>query len=352
MILTDLKAWVVRTPLKQTVEWTVGGREAVAEHLWLQVTGDDGRTGISEIPVKPFWTGCDGDIAIRMVERMLAPRSIGKTPAEALKATALLRGQNYLLAALGNALADLAAPAPEMTKSLAVVLTRNEPAFMTEAVGRVRDLLGVSAIKIKVGAGLKTDTEAISAVRKALGPDGILTIDANGAYSIEDGLELCRIGAGQGVVFVEDPFPLTPDRHIGEAISRAAAPVCADRILDYASLAEGMLEAGAGYLATKTNRIGPEGAAAVADAAERHGAGTVSALFGDGQVGAAQIVRNDRSSLPVEAGFFLELDNPVSLSGVAITDGRITIPAGRLSGLIDMDSLNAQAHLTWETGHG
>ena len=106
----------------------------------------------------------------------------------------------------------------------------------------------------------------------------------------------------------------------------------------------GCSTAGIGVLAVKPGRIGPKAAAAVARAAAGRGAGRVLALFGEGPLGAAQMVRAAAlSDYPIEAGFHLGLSDPLPVEGLTVSDGRIRLPAGRLSEMVDAGALARRA---------
>ena len=68
---------------------------------------------------------------------------------------------------------------------------------------------GISKVKMKVGKdwGTKQDEDLIRvrAVRKEIGTDAELFVDANGAYSAKQAIEMARLFAEQGVTYFEEP---------------------------------------------------------------------------------------------------------------------------------------------------
>jgi L-alanine-DL-glutamate epimerase-like enolase superfamily enzyme len=68
---------------------------------------------------------------------------------------------------------------------------------------------GVSKVKMKVGKDWGTkqgeDLARVKAVRKAIGPDAELFVDANGAYSAKQAIEMAHLFAEQGVSYFEEP---------------------------------------------------------------------------------------------------------------------------------------------------
>lgn len=351
MTIIRIEAWVTETAYRSAVMFTVGGAEQSVHHLWLRVTDETGNQGLSETIVKPAWTGLDGQTAIAAVEHLLWPRMAGTVAAQAHAAVQALRGLPVLHAAVGHALRDLDRPHPARAVELASVLTRDTAPAMSTAAKRARDSHGIRAIKIKVGQGLETDAACLSALRRALGADAAISLDANSAYSVENGLELCHIAADHGAIFVEDPWPMSPDRTTQDAIARAPLPICADRPLNDSFQGQAMLDRGALMLAIKPNRIGPDAALTIEDAALATGAHSVAAMFGEGCLGAVQQVRGVRSDMAFEAAHWLGLDAPVAVLGMSISDGKLNTPDGRAADLVDVAEIESKAFLSWEAHH-
>jgi L-alanine-DL-glutamate epimerase-like enolase superfamily enzyme len=69
----------------------------------------------------------------------------------------------------------------------------------------------ISKVKMKVGkdwgAKQEEDLARVSAVRKAIGPDAELFVDANGAYTAKKAIDMARRFAEQGVTYFEEPVP-------------------------------------------------------------------------------------------------------------------------------------------------
>ena len=65
---------------------------------------------------------------------------------------------------------------------------------------------GFKAIKMKVGLGLDQDEQHVKAVRKAIGLEVDLMIDANHAYSYSEALELCSRLESEKIKFFEEPI--------------------------------------------------------------------------------------------------------------------------------------------------
>jgi len=65
---------------------------------------------------------------------------------------------------------------------------------------------GFKGIKMKVGLGIATDVEYVTAVRKALGEETELMIDSNHAYSLKEAIQLCNKIQELNISWFEEPI--------------------------------------------------------------------------------------------------------------------------------------------------
>ncbi len=72
-----------------------------------------------------------------------------------------------------------------------------------EATGYVEQ--GFRGIKMKVGFGVDQDIAVVKAVRKAIGDDVFLAMDANHAYDVPNALKLARAVEDQDIAWFEEP---------------------------------------------------------------------------------------------------------------------------------------------------
>jgi D-galactarolactone cycloisomerase len=77
--------------------------------------------------------------------------------------------------------------------------------------------------KIKIGRGLRSDVGRVRAAREALGPDKLLMVDINGAYTVDVALECARAIAPFDIHWIEEPLP--PGDFAGYAELRARSPI-------------------------------------------------------------------------------------------------------------------------------
>lgn len=83
--------------------------------------------------------------------------------------------------------------------------------------------LGFGGIKMKVGLEPLLDIERVKAIRKAIGPDMLIDIDVNGAYSPKDAIYVLKRVADCGNIIVEQP--VNRDDLYGMAMVRKAVDV-------------------------------------------------------------------------------------------------------------------------------
>jgi D-galactarolactone cycloisomerase len=77
--------------------------------------------------------------------------------------------------------------------------------------------------KIKIGRGLKSDVERVREAREALGPDKLLMVDINGAYTADIALACARAIEPYDIHWIEEPLP--PGDLAGYAELRARSPI-------------------------------------------------------------------------------------------------------------------------------
>ncbi|MEO7028542.1 MAG: enolase C-terminal domain-like protein [Acidobacteriaceae bacterium] len=85
---------------------------------------------------------------------------------------------------------------------------------------------GISMVKMKIGTHPEDDPRRVELARKAIGPDVRLFVDANGAYTVTQAIELAHTFADQGVRWFEEP--VSSDNLIGLRQVRERAPLGMD----------------------------------------------------------------------------------------------------------------------------
>jgi L-alanine-DL-glutamate epimerase-like enolase superfamily enzyme len=197
----------------------------------VRVTADDGAIGWGQ--TAPY----NADITALILHRQVAPHALGadaddiegliaKLPEREHKfpGSHLYRAIAGLDTALwdlrgkraGRSVCELLGGTPRPYPVYASSMRRDiQPADEAERLARLREENGYAAFKFRIGKECGHDedewpgrTEAIvPAVRKALGPDAILMVDANSCYRPKKAIEVGRMLESQGVLHFEEPCP-------------------------------------------------------------------------------------------------------------------------------------------------
>lgn len=178
---------------------TAGGVVSARELLLLRLEDADGAVGYGEAaPFEPY-DGVSLDAVVSAVR-----------DADAWETDAVGGLPPHARAAVEMALLDLEArrearPVGEPGAE-AIAVNRTLPAGPPEEVARrARDGLrdGYSCFKLKVG--LPDDADRVAAVRDAIGPWPALRLDANGAWSAREAIEMARAFEPHDIELLEQP---------------------------------------------------------------------------------------------------------------------------------------------------
>lgn len=104
----------------------------------------------------------------------------------------------------GKSLFDISPHAPDVMR-LAGVIPAAEPKFAA-GMAKVLHKLGYRRFKVKVGNDAERDHARLAAVRKTVGGDSRLAVDANAAWTWEEAVDRMRWLAEFGVDVVEEPL--------------------------------------------------------------------------------------------------------------------------------------------------
>lgn len=271
----------------------------VVEHRRILLVELEGTSGGPRPSVARAWGECVAgehpnygpetiDTAWLMIRQELAPRFFGWSfdhPREVSPRLAeSFRGHRMARAALEMASWELAArldgkPLAELlggtreTVSAGVSLGIQEsPEALLEKARQAFER-GYAKVKAKIRPG--ADVEMMEPLRRAFGPEAVLAVDANAAYSLDDPdhMERLRRLDGLGLLMIEQPLE-------GEDLVRHArlqrqldTDLCLDESITSPNRAEDMIELGAGRVINiKPGRVGGFAPAiAIHDLAEKAG---------------------------------------------------------------------------------
>ena len=230
--IVSVEARTVHIPLRQA---TAFARRQVTsrDYTLVKVRTDEGIEGIGHC----YAGHSGGNVVTTAVREMLAPMLIGADP----NATELLWKNMYqevllhgrvgsvmrALSILDNAIWDRNARAANLPlyKYLGAAYENTVPAYASGGYyleGKTPEMLGdemasyvalgFSAVKMKVGRGdLQSEEARIAAARKAIGPEVLLMLDANNAWSdVPTALRYLDRFAPYDPYWIEEPF--SPDQ--------------------------------------------------------------------------------------------------------------------------------------------
>ncbi len=136
----------------------------------------------------------------------------------------------------GKPVVELLGGTPGRLRAYASSMKRDiTPEEEAERMLRLRDRHGFDAFKFRVGAECGRDrdewpgrTEAIvPTMRRALGPEATLLVDANSGFSPARAIEVGRMLEAEGVVHYEEPCPyweLEQTKEVADALSTSTSP--------------------------------------------------------------------------------------------------------------------------------
>ncbi len=355
-----LERWAVHVlelPFVRAIQWADVVEQA-ATYVILELRTSDGMIGIAEATVKPTWSGITVNSLKTALEEIFLPRLKALDLADGEPIRTMLAGipENQTAKMLiDNAWWDLRSQAAGValweffggTRTLPVsaTLTRAPTDTMAKEAEALVRRHGFRTLKLKGGQSVRPDLEALAAVRRAVGNDVMLYVDANGAYAANDGVGYARMLGEAGIELVEDPYPLEPNAFFRDAQARLPVRMLVDFACARATDATGFLDVGAKALSVKPGRYGLSEAWTIARRAEAAGALAVAGLFGESMLGAipqlafAGALRG--ATIAAETSFLGLAAQPLA-TPLAIAEGVIELPATPgLATLVDWKRVHA-----------
>ena len=208
------------------------------------------------------------DGAQHVIERFFAPVLLARpalTAADVARLLAVFEGHPMAKAAVEMAVLDaelraagtsfathLGAVRDRVPAGVSVGITDDVETLLDQVEGYLAD--GYLRIKLKIEPGL--DVERVRAVRARVGPDVALQVDANAAYTVDDGPHLAALDE-LDLLLIEQPLP--PDDIAGHVVlaRRLRTPICLDESVTSAGVARDCIERGATAIVNiKAGRVG------------------------------------------------------------------------------------------------
>ncbi|MBO5273464.1 MAG: dipeptide epimerase [Clostridia bacterium] len=243
MIIKDIEISEIKIPLVVPFKTALRTVDAVDDIL-VRVTSDTGEVGYGEAPPTAVITGDIKPSIAGAIMNILRPTLIGRDVDDLIgNAAAMdlaLHGNNSAKAAVDIALWDLYAKS--CGKPLCRVLggkAREVETDVTISVNPIEEMVadslrgvsdGFNILKIKVGReGLK-DVERIREIRRAVGPDIKLRVDANQGWEAKQSVRIIAAMEDEGldIDLVEQPVKAHDLEGMRYVTSNTYTPILAD----------------------------------------------------------------------------------------------------------------------------
>jgi muconate cycloisomerase len=228
MKITGIETFRVALPTRRTHTWAGNYTPIGKDYVIVRLRVEDGTTGVGEAQVLKDWGGDFGarygeapQTTVTVINEFLAPLLVGEDVRQIERLHArmdkFVRGYPYAKAALDVAIHDAVGklhglPVYQLLGGLvrrevplahSLGLMEIEPA-VTEAQQAVDE--GIRTIKVKVGIDAARDVEIVRRIRKQVGPDVRIRVDANQGYrSWKEALQVTRRMQEFDIQYMEQP---------------------------------------------------------------------------------------------------------------------------------------------------
>lgn len=206
MKITNIEVFRIRLPIRRTHGWASGGDSLLGNgYLIVRLTVENGLQGVGEAPTLKEWGGefgtryGEGSESTKLIiEKYLAPVLIGEDVREIenlhAKMNARIVGQPYAKSVLDQAMHDVIGKlyGIPVYQLLGGLVRKRVPIChsigimpIEKAVAEAKQAIdeGVKTIKLKVGRDPKHDLKLVPAIRKGVGDDINIRVDANQGYT-------------------------------------------------------------------------------------------------------------------------------------------------------------------------
>lgn len=165
--------------------------------------------------------------------------------------------------AKGCSVATLLGGKPRPVAVNALLFSASVEATAREARAAVE--AGFGTLKLKVGiSSIQSDVERVAAVRREVGPEVLIRVDANEAWSVTQAVEAITRLAGFNIEYVEQPVPAKDLKGLAAVRKAVFTPIAADEAIANIEDVRRVLEMeAADFLIIKAARTGLMEAAAM-----------------------------------------------------------------------------------------
>jgi len=341
--IARVEAFRLRLPYKGEVSFK-SLKQSTGEYVLLRLTLDNGLQGLAETICRPEQSGEDATSIAYEITSFLAPLLKGADPlahltildrlkkiracpaAKALVDIALwdLRGK-ILGQPVWRLLGGVSKPVP-----LTWIAHGNSVEGQIAEAKKMRETRGYRGLKLKTWRRSREDLRMIEGVRKAVGDDVTIYIDANGTYTETEARTVFPHVADYNVCFIEEPCDfLDPARQVAMAVALPVALLGDQCCESLAAVNMHLSMRSVGAVSIKMRRTGFTESLKIAALCE--GAGVPALLGTDSESRLAAMARiHFRAAIPgldpwpTETHFFDKLGDDVFAGDFNFVDGTLT----------------------------
>ncbi|MFQ5849282.1 MAG: mandelate racemase/muconate lactonizing enzyme family protein [Candidatus Binatia bacterium] len=248
MKITRIETVPIKLPTRRVHQWA-SLTAPIGVYVIVKLETDEGLNGLGEAPVLKDWGGDHmkyyGETpgtTLHIINDILAPALVGENPCriEALHAVMdkAIKGYPYCKAAIDMALHDVVGKAFKLSAYQLLGGSYRERVTVAHSIGlmeinkAVEESLqakgeGIKTVKLKGGKEPKRDVELLKQIRKALGPDIDIAVDANQGYAtVKVALQAIKAMEEFGILYMEQPVEGIDS--MAEVAQRVDTPIMAD----------------------------------------------------------------------------------------------------------------------------
>lgn len=248
MKITKVETISVKLPTRRVHQWA-GLTTPIGAYVIIKLETDTGVTGLGEAPVLKDWGGDymkyygeTPGTTRHIINDILAPALQGQDPCriEALHFVMdkAIKGYPYCKAAIDMALHDIVGKTFKLPVYQLLGGCYRSRVAIAHSIGlmeipkAVEEALqakdeGIGTIKLKGGNEPKRDVELVKKMRKALGPNIAITVDANQGYATAKvAAQIIKAMEEYGILYMEQPVEGIDA--MAEVVRRVNTPIMAD----------------------------------------------------------------------------------------------------------------------------
>jgi len=212
-----------------------------AQNVFIRVHTDAGFYGVGECSAFPMIVGETQDTCLIMA-REFARLWVGKDPldieARLQQLHSFTAGNSTIKSAFDMALYDISAKNASLplyrflggekrVVESDITIGIAPPAAMAEKAGAFK-LLGANILKVKLGKNATEDVERIKQIRRAVGPDLKIRVDANQGWSYDDAIFALKAIGEYDIEFCEQPMRSGYDDLLPHLMQHSPVKIMAD----------------------------------------------------------------------------------------------------------------------------